>query len=165
MNTNEAAALGGIIGASIMIVSLIGLAVFVLTVIARWKIFTKAGEAGWKSIIPIYSDYVEWRISWTNMTMFWVCLALIVGGYILGMVSGAFVVTADGKVAAGTGGFMSILSSVLMIAGVVIAFIQKFKLFKSFGKSGVWFVLYLFFQTIVTLVLGFGSAEYQGPQD
>ena len=56
MNTNEAAALGGIIGASIMIVSLIGLAVFVLTVIARWKIFTKAGEAGWKSIIPIYSE-------------------------------------------------------------------------------------------------------------
>lgn len=165
MSSNEAAALGGIIGASIMMFFLIGLAVFVLTVIARWKIFTKAGEAGWKSIIPIYSDYIEWKISWNNIMMFWVCLALIVVGYILGMVGGTFIVTADGQIASGTGGFMGVLSWLLMVAGVVLACIQKFKLFKSFGKGVGWFIAYLFFQTIVTLVLGFGSAQYQGPQD
>ena len=28
---------------------------YIILVIANWKIFTKAGEAGWKSIIPIYN--------------------------------------------------------------------------------------------------------------
>ena len=31
---------------------------YIILVIANWKIFTKAGEAGWKSIIPIYNSYV-----------------------------------------------------------------------------------------------------------
>jgi len=30
---------------------------YVIVLIARWKVFDKAGIAGWKSIIPIYSDY------------------------------------------------------------------------------------------------------------
>ena len=28
---------------------------YVLCLIARWKVFDKAGIAGWKSLIPIYS--------------------------------------------------------------------------------------------------------------
>ena len=28
---------------------------YVLQIIAYWKMFTKAGEAGWKSLIPIYN--------------------------------------------------------------------------------------------------------------
>lgn len=34
----------------------------VLAVVGRWKIFKKAGEEGWKSMIPIYSDYTMFRI-------------------------------------------------------------------------------------------------------
>ncbi len=165
MSTNEAAAVGGILGASIMMVAMIGIVMFVLTVIARWKIFTKAGEEGWKSIIPIYSDYVEWKLSWTNMTMFWVSLGLIIGGYLIGTISGTFAVTAQSSSAAAGGGFVGILSSVLVLAGAVIMLIQKFKLFKAFGKGAGWFVAWIFFNNIVTLVLGFGSAQYQGPQD
>lgn len=33
--------------------SLVGLAVYVVTVVALWKVFTKAGYPGWLSIIPI----------------------------------------------------------------------------------------------------------------
>ena len=36
------------------------LAWWILQIIANWNIFTKAGEAGWKSIIPIYGDYVSY---------------------------------------------------------------------------------------------------------
>ena len=35
----------------------------VFTIIANWKIFTKAGEAGWKSLIPIYSSVILYRIA------------------------------------------------------------------------------------------------------
>ena len=34
----------------------------VISIIAQWKIFTKAGEAGWKSIIPIYNAVVLFKI-------------------------------------------------------------------------------------------------------
>ena len=167
MNTDEATAAGiaGILGGSMVLIALIGIALVVLTIVARWKVFTKAGEAGWKSIIPIYSEYIEWKISWNKIMMFWVCIALIVGGYILAMTSGAFIIGAETEGAVNTGGFLGIVGIVLMIAGGVIALIQKYKLFKSFGKGALWFVLYIFFPNIVMLVLGLGSSEYVSPQD
>jgi hypothetical protein len=41
---------------------LIWLAVIVIEIIAGWKIFEKAGQPGWASIIPIYSTYVMLKI-------------------------------------------------------------------------------------------------------
>ena len=38
------------------------LVVYVLLVIADWKIFSKAGEEGWKSLIPIYNMYILFKI-------------------------------------------------------------------------------------------------------
>jgi len=43
-------------------------------VIGSWKIFEKAGEAGWKSLIPLYDYYIRIKISW-NTGMFWVGLS------------------------------------------------------------------------------------------
>jgi hypothetical protein len=41
---------------------LVGLAFAVLVLAGYWKVFTKAGEAGWKAIIPIYSTIVMLKI-------------------------------------------------------------------------------------------------------
>ena len=158
----EAAAAGGVVGflmASLAIVAVVGLVFFVLTVIARWKIFTKAGEAGWKSIIPIYSDYIEWKLSWNNITMFWAMLGLTVVGAVLNSM-------ASGSASANGGmNIMGIIGAVAILAGAVIALIQKYKLFLSFGKGIGWFIGYIFLNNIMILVLGLGSSEYQGPQD
>lgn len=35
----------------------ISLGLLVLTIVASWKLFEKAGLQGWKAIIPIYSTY------------------------------------------------------------------------------------------------------------
>lgn len=40
----------------------IWLCVAIIAIIAYWKIFTKAGQAGWKSIIPIYNIYMVLKI-------------------------------------------------------------------------------------------------------
>ena len=40
------------------------LALCVLMIIAQWKIFEKAGEAGWKILIPFYNSYIIFRIAW-----------------------------------------------------------------------------------------------------
>lgn len=45
-----------------IIPTLIGLAFFVLMIVAQWKIHTKAGQPGWAMFIPIYNVIVWLRI-------------------------------------------------------------------------------------------------------
>ena len=55
--------LGGVFAGMILAIYLISIAIGVLTIIANWKIFTKAGQAGWKSLIPIYNIVILFRIA------------------------------------------------------------------------------------------------------
>ena len=50
---------GGILGVVYTIVAII----YVLEIIGMWKIFVKAGIAGWKSIIPIYNLVLLFKLS------------------------------------------------------------------------------------------------------
>ena len=50
-------------------------ALLVLMIVAAWKIFTKAGEAGWKILIPFYNMYTYFKITWGNG---WFFLLLLV---------------------------------------------------------------------------------------
>jgi hypothetical protein len=38
----------------------------VIAVVAMWKLFVKAGEAGWKALIPFYNTYTMFRIAGRN---------------------------------------------------------------------------------------------------
>ena len=38
----------------------------VIALVANWKIFEKAGEAGWKILVPFYNTYTLLRISGRN---------------------------------------------------------------------------------------------------
>jgi Family of unknown function (DUF5684) len=51
------------------------LAVYVLLIIGFWVTFTKAGEAGWKSIIPIYNTIIWLKI--IGHPWWWILLLLI----------------------------------------------------------------------------------------
>lgn len=42
------------------------IALWVLSIIATWKMFEKADEPGWKSIIPLYNSYTLCRIAGRN---------------------------------------------------------------------------------------------------
>ena len=54
---------------------IIYLVIFVLIVAAWWQIFVKAGEEGWKAIIPIYNVIVLLKI--VGREWWWVLLMLI----------------------------------------------------------------------------------------
>ena len=57
----------------------------VLTVVARWLLFRKAGRPGWHSIVPILNAYDEYAICWRGGKVF--LLALLVGAAtVFGMV-------------------------------------------------------------------------------
>ena len=106
--------------------AILSLAISVLTLVAMWKLFVKAGRAGWKCLIPFYNTYCLYDIAcgngWLFLLMFVPCVNVVVG--------------------------------IMML----------FKLAKAFGQgTGFGFGL-LFLNTIFILILGFGSAEYVGPQ-
>lgn len=39
------------------------LALSILLIVALWKVFEKAGEKGWKSLIPLYNLYIYCKIA------------------------------------------------------------------------------------------------------
>lgn len=59
-------------------VILLSIVIGVLTIIALWKVFTKAGEHGWASIVPLYNTYVEFRVAGFNPWLFLLLLIPIV---------------------------------------------------------------------------------------
>ena len=105
---------------------ILSLAISVLTLVAMWKLFVKAGKAGWKCLIPFYNTQCLYDIAWGN-------------------------------------GWLFLLMFVPCV-NVVVGIMMLFKLAKAFGQgTGFGFGL-LFLNTIFILILGFGSAEYVGPQ-
>ena len=105
---------------------IVGIIVGVLLLIAAWKILTKAGEAGWKAIIPFYNMYTLVKI-------------------------------ADGK-------GIKFLLFLIPIVGFIYDIKFSIRLAKSFGKSTGFGIGIFFLPNIFTLIFGFGSAQYIGPQ-
>lgn len=88
--TNEEAAglLGGFVGlfAGLGIVGIIVAIIWgILLIIAMWKIFEKAGEAGWKSIIPIYNVYIMYKIVGMKNWFWYTIIAAFCLGFIAGL--------------------------------------------------------------------------------
>ena len=62
MENNDAGAIAAIIaGLGIFLVFFFAFIVFFI--VCHWKIFTKAGQEGWKSIIPLYNLYIQLQIA------------------------------------------------------------------------------------------------------
>src|SRR6266550_4765235 len=104
---------------------IIGLLIALLLIVAAWKVFTKAGQPSWASIIPIYNLYIWCKI--VGRPWWWILLMLI------------------------------------PFVNFIICIILCIDLAKSFGK-GVGFGIGLALLGIIFFpILGFGSAQYQGP--
>ncbi|GJM57073.1 DUF5684 domain-containing protein [uncultured Dubosiella sp.] len=122
---------------------------YIFVAIGAWKMFDKAGEAGWKALIPLYNLYIAFKISWQGM-YFWIWLALtVVSGFM-------------GASASDANGFMYYAAWIIGFVQLLILCNLAFKLSASYGH-GMWFALGLyFFPFLFTLILGFGSSQYVG---
>lgn len=67
----DTAALGGLLA----VFAIFYIAIIVFMIVTGWKIFTKAGEEGWKVIIPIYNYIVALQI--VGRPLWWIVLFLI----------------------------------------------------------------------------------------
>ena len=122
---------------------------WILQIIANWNIFTKAGEAGWKSLIPIYGDYVSYKIAWQT-SYFWL-------SFILGIVA-SYVASANPD----EGMFLAVIVTLLRIVLTVINIMYCVKLSRAFGHGIGFAIGLILLQPIFLLILGFGSDPYYG---
>lgn len=82
MDTNYGADYAALAGVS-AVVWIIYIALIVFYIFVMWKIFVKAGEPGWASIVPFYNTYVLFKITWGNGWLFLLSLIPVVNAVIL----------------------------------------------------------------------------------
>ena len=151
LTAKEAAAGGAIVGIAVGLFIAVAIVWYIFQAIADWKIFAKAGEPGWKSLIPIYNIYVEYDICWNGLNGLVYFVALFCANL---LTSGEAVQN-----------WRVIVALVLVIVALILHVMQSLRLARAFGKGTGFGVCLVLFGPIARLVLGFGSAEYVGKAD
>lgn len=140
-----------IAAAGIGVILLVAIGYYVLRVIGTWRLFKKMGEPGWKSLIPVYSDYVLYKRVWTTNTFWVVLIVALVGGVASGLQQADVLPQVMGFLYSFAGFFSFIVNIMLMN-----------NLRRSFGKGVGFLIGLILLGPIFLLILSFGSATYQG---
>lgn len=70
MDYNYDAAYAAVSTGILAVYTIIVLVIAVLTIIASWKIYVKAGRPGWACLVPFYSQYCLFDIAWGSGWLF-----------------------------------------------------------------------------------------------
>lgn len=130
------------------------LVLWLLTAVARWRTYTKMGEAGWKAFIPLYGEYVLFAKCWgRNAGTNYVCSVLINAFIEAGLYGGSTGIVAT----------LCMISELIFAIELLYLTVRiNFRVAKSFGH-GFWFGIGLWLLPVIfTFILGFGSDEYVG---
>lgn len=143
----------------------VSLAMAVLQIIAQWKLFEKAGEHGWASLIPLYNYFVMTRIATGSNFLGWIYMA-ICGVYIALTFVANIILSFSSGDEVGIAYIMIMLALFgLMIPVCVIAGYVSYLFGKSYGKPTAWNVCMIFFSPILMIIMGFDkNTFYVGPK-
>lgn len=144
-STQMLSAMIGMYFGLIMVIAVVALVMAVLSIIGYWKVFKKASQPGWGSLIPFFNSYLLCKITWGNGWMF---LVPVVFSVISFFFSG------------------SIISSVFVFLSFAFSCITNYKLATAFGKKLPFTVGLILLNWLFIMILGFSEAKYLGvPQD
>ncbi len=143
---------------------------YVLTIVGDWKIFEKAGEKPWKSIIPFLNTYTEFKLSWKGVygIVMIICnlittnYARISNTYRVYMAQSAEGSTVVAVPSAPSGLFTAIAVCALVVT-IVLNVLKAKNLAAAFGKNTGFAMGLFFFEPIFRIVLGLGKDKYVGP--
>ena len=150
LNPNEAIATGSAIGGIMSTYFIAYITIIVFLIIAWWKVFVKAGEPGWKSLIPIYNIYILCKIIGIN---FWIYVIAIPFGLII-----LNTIAASNNMLTLT----NITDIATIIYGIALSIYEAIKLGNAFKKGVLFKICIIFFAPICYLILGFGKDKYVG---
>ena len=146
MDPAELALGAGFLGMLLMLVIIGSVFWFFISAIGYRKMFIKAGESGWKAFIPYYKNFICFKLAW-NINLFW--------PFLVSLLMVQFLPDTEELL-------MILLNIAAIIVHVVLGIKVDIRMAKSFGKTTIWGVLLFFFPFIVSLILGYGKAEYLG---
>ena len=127
---------------------------WLLTAIARWRMFNKMGEPGWKAFIPIYGYFVLFSKCWDKKHAWDYVATTVLYAF---FEAGIYVGSTDIIVL-----LCSIAQLIIAINLLYITIRINFRVSKAFGH-GFWFGLGMWlFSFVFTFILGFGKSEYIG---
>ena len=116
---------------------------YLLAIIGSYKLFRKAGEKGWKAIIPILNDYTRYKL-YANKDLF---LSFLVATMASNLI-------ADGNKLLM---FLSFLSSIIVF---VISFKMHLAMARSHGRDKGMAILLTLLPGIGYMILGFDKSQY-----
>ena len=122
--------------------AVLSLAAAVVMLIAQWKLFVKAGEKGWKCLIPFYNGFLWYKLTWS------------VGAWIALIVLALLSVLAV---------YVPVVGAVIGIVALVMYCVSCHKVSQAYGRSGGFTAGLIFLPVIFYLILAFGQSEYVGP--
>jgi hypothetical protein len=131
--------------------TIVGIALLVFYFIGFWKVFSKAGQAGWKSLIPWYNNWVLMvDICDMHIGYFITSLSIAVLTVFISMIS----VLLFGLEAYVANSILQIVTWILGLISYAINFAVYYNLGKKFNKGTGWVILTLFFGIITIPILG-----------
>ncbi len=150
----EALFVGGMV-ALLAITIFICLVVGILKLIALYRLFEKAGEKGWKAIIPIYNSYVLTRLTW-DTKYFWISLGV--------SLCSSLIIQTNTDISGNPNSLAAFIELSFWIFTIIMNIFYCIKIAKSYGKSEGFAIGLIFLNTIFICILAFGKAAYIGPE-
>lgn len=152
-----------ILAGIIVTVLSIGFIFYLLMLIAGWRILKKAGEPGWKILIPIYNVYMLWKIAGMK-NWFWsvICCGIIVA--ILEAFAGADYAKFYGENAVFDNRPMLVIATLaacfFAIYTAVAQILYAYRTSKVFGHGLGYTIGLIILPSLFWLILGFGRSDY-----
>lgn len=136
-----------------LFVSAAVLVLFLITIIAKWKMFNKFGEKGWKSLIPFYNEYVMLKNVWRG-SIFFVSLALFILTFTFQQIAASLV---------GVPQLICLLVGLVFSIALLVVKIRSIShLSRAFGHGMGMTVFGVLFTDLQTIFLGLGNSQYIG---
>lgn len=131
---------------------IIMIAIYVLFIAAEWRILTKAGEKGWKALIPIYNIYVSHHI--VGMSHIWFVLEIC-----------TWIIEAVFESVRVIPGWAVIAFGIpTLIITILSELIHIIKMCDCFGKGTLFKIGMILVPNLFTLIIAFDGSKYQAPK-
>ncbi|MCR5653232.1 MAG: DUF5684 domain-containing protein [Ruminococcus sp.] len=121
-------------------------------IVAQWKLFNKAGEKGWKSLIPFYNLFVSHHI--IGMRHIW---------FVLDIIFWAVEIVLD-LVKATPVWVEEVFFSLAIIVTIVSEILHIMKLCYCYTKSELFGIGLFVIPPVFSLILAFDKSEYNPPR-
>lgn len=131
---------------------ILSLVYYIALTVAQWKIFEKAGEKGWKSLIPFYSVFLGHHI--VGMRHFWFILDIAL--WVFEIFMEVFKVRPLW--------LEDVLLAIAIIITLIMEIIHIMKMCYCFTKSERFGIGLFVLPPVFSLILAFDKSEYNLPR-